>query len=61
MNPSSDPQRVIGALRFLAELEALAAAVAPRSPADELAPRRRRLERVRRRPAGNEERHVKAL
>ncbi|HTW85006.1 MAG TPA: hypothetical protein VMD91_13110 [Candidatus Sulfotelmatobacter sp.] len=61
MNPSSDPQRIAGALRFLAELEALTGAVASRPPADELALRRRRLERVRRPTGNHEERHVKAL
>jgi hypothetical protein len=62
MNPSSDPKRIIGALRFLAELEAATAApAAVRPPVDELARRRRRLERVRRPAGAHEERRVKAL
>jgi hypothetical protein len=63
MNPSSDPKRVQAALRFLAELEAVtAAATAVRPPADELAPRRRRVERFRSRVTGiHQERRVKAL
>jgi hypothetical protein len=61
MNPS-DPQRIVGALRFLAELEAAtAAAIAARPPADELAPRRWRLERIQRAATSRQERRVKAL
>jgi hypothetical protein len=61
MDPSSESQRINGALRFLAELDSLTVAAVSQSPVDELAPRRRRFERVRRTATGREERRVKAL